>query len=387
MRVLALSHSAVVSAYREKFRRLAARKGWDLHLVLPHAWPEGGKDVAAPGVGREGKLQVHVLPGRLRGRVGFATLAGLGALVAELKPQLIYVEEEPYSLGAWQALRAAKKVGARLVFYTWENMDRRYKPPLNWVRRQVLGAAVAGVVGNEEGAGLLGGWGYERPLLVQPQYGIDTKHFKVSAKQKRPLRRAQGRHLRQAQGRHLRQVQGRPFTVGYFGRLVPEKGVDLLLQAAHLAKLPVRIGGQGPEERALRLQCDALGVDAQFEGFVPFEKRASFYAGIDALALPSRSQGSWKEQFGRVLAEAMACGVPCVGSDSGAIPEVIGDAGLVFKEGDAADLAACLKKLAADGRLRARLSKASRDRAVKKFDEQALVAELGIFLEKAAYGD
>ena len=360
MRVLALSHSAVVSAYREKFRRLAARKGWDLHLVLPHAWPEGGKDVAAPAGGREGKLQVHVLPGRLRGRIGFATLAGLDALVAELKPQLIYAEEEPYSLGAWQALRAAKKVGARLVFYTWENMDRRYKPPLNWVRRRFLASAVAGVVGNQEGAGLLGSWGYERPVLVQPQYGIDTKHFKVSAKKRRD------------------------FTVGYFGRLVPEKGVDLLLKAAHLAKVPVRIGGQGPEERALRLQCDALGVDAQFEGFVPFEKRASFYAGIDALVLPSRSQGSWKEQFGRVLAEAMACGVPCVGSDSGAIPEVIGDAGLVFKEGDAKGLAAALSRLAKDSKLRARLAKASRARAVKHFDEGALVDELGAFLEKVA---
>src|SRR5262245_3391456 len=108
MRVLALSHSAVVDAYREKFRRLAARKGWDLHLALPHAWPEGGKDLAAPRAGREGKLQVHVLRGRLRGRVGFASLAGLGALSRELRPDLLYAEEEPFSLGAYQALRAAR---------------------------------------------------------------------------------------------------------------------------------------------------------------------------------------------------------------------------------------------------------------------------------------
>jgi glycosyltransferase involved in cell wall biosynthesis len=360
MRVLALSHSAVVSAYREKFRRLARRKGWDLHLVLPHAWPEGGKDVAAPKAGREGRLQVHGLPGRLRGRIGFASLAGLTRLAGELKPQLIYAEEEPYSLGAYQALHAAQAHGAAFVFYSWENMDRRYKPPLNWVRRKVLAAAAAGVVGNGEGAGLLRGWNFTKPLLTQPQYGVDTQHFKPKPRRGK-----------------------RPFTVGYFGRLVPEKGVDLLLKAASIAKVAVRIGGQGPEERALRLQCDALGVDARFEGFVPFERRAGFYAGIDALALPSRTQGDWKEQFGRVLAEAMACGVPCLGSDSGAIPEVIGDGGLIAAEDDVKAWADALGRLAKSAALRARLGRAGRRRALKYFDEQALVDDLGRFLEKA----
>ena len=361
MKVLALSHSAVVGAYREKFRRLAARKGWDLHLALPHAWPEGGKDVAAPASRREGRLQVHRLRGRLRGRVGFATLAGLAALARELQPDLIYAEEDPFSLGAYQALRAARSVAAPLVFYTWENMDRRYKPPLNWVRAKLLRDAAGAVAGNREGALLLRGWGFEKPLLTQPQYGIDTTHFKPAKKAKRP------------------------FTLGYFGRLVPEKGVDLLLRAAHLAKLSVRIGGQGPQEQALRLQCDALGVDARFDGFVEFEQRAKFYAGIDALVLPSRTQKDWKEQFGRVLAEAMACGVPCIGSDSGAIPEVIGDAGLVFKEGDAKALAACASRLANDAHLRVRLAKASRQRALKYFEEKVLVQALGAFLETVVH--
>jgi glycosyltransferase involved in cell wall biosynthesis len=361
MRILALSHSAVVSAYREKFRRLARRKGWELHLALPHAWPEGGKDLAG-SPGREGRLQVHVLRGRLRGRVGFASLAGLGALAQRLKPDLIYAEEEPFSLGAYQALRAARACGAAFVFYTWENIDRSYKPPLNWVRRQVLAAAAAGVAGNREGAALLRGWGFTQPLLTQPQYGIDSKRFK-------PVPRVK-----------------RPFTVGYFGRLVKEKGVDLLLKAAAQARVAVRIGGQGPEERALRLQCDALGLDVRFEGFVPFEKRSAFFAGIDALALPSRTQRTWKEQFGRVLAEAMACGLPCLGSDSGAIPEVIGEGGLIAGEDNVAAWAGALDRLARSPALRRRLGAAARRRAVAHFDEGTLVEELGRFLEKTARG-
>jgi glycosyltransferase involved in cell wall biosynthesis len=357
MRVLALSHSSVVGAYRGKFRLLARRRAWELHLALPHAWPEGGSAVAAPVAAREGALKLHVLPGRLSGRVGFATLGGLRELALRLRPDLVYAEEEPYSLGAYQALRAAHACGARFAFYTWENMDRRYKPPLNWVRRRVLARADGAVVGNADGEALLGQWGWRGPLLRQPQYGIDMAAFK-------PLR-----------------AQRRPFCAGYFGRLVPEKGVDLLVRACAKAGLRLRIGGQGPEEGRLRALAGALKADVAFEGFVPFARRQAFYGRIDALALPSLSRRDWKEQFGRVLAEAMACGLPCVGSDSGAIPEVLGPGGLVVPEGDADALARALKRLAASAALRRRLGAAGRARARLNFDTRVLVAGLGRFLE------
>lgn len=361
MRVLALSHSAVVPAYRAKFRRLAARRGWDLHLALPHAWPEGGATVPAPSAAQEGRLRLHVLRGRLNGRVGFASLAGLDRLAGSLRPDLVYAEEEPYSLGAYSALRAARRQGAAFACYTWENIERRYKPPLNWVRCRVLAGADGLVAGNREGAALLRGWGWRGPLLTQPQYGITAAEFK-------PARAAK-----------------RPFTVGYFGRLVPEKGVELLLRACAQAGLRLRIGGQGPQEAALRGLAAGLKAQVLFDGFVPFAQRRRFYAGVDALALPSLSTREWKEQFGRVLAEAMACGLPCAGSDSGAIPEVIGPGGLVLPEGDVAAWAAGLARLARNAALRRRLGAAGRRHALAHYEEGVLVDELGRFLEGLAH--
>ena len=76
---------------------------------------------------------------------------------------------------------------------------------------------------------------------------------------------------------------------------------------------------------------------------------------LDCLALPSLTRPNWKEQFGRVLVEAMACQVPVVGSDSGEIPNLVGDAGLIVPEGDAAALAAALRRLRDDAVLRASL--------------------------------
>ena len=93
----------------------------------------------------------------------------------------------------------------------------------------------------------------------------------------------------------------------------------------------------------------------------------SFYTGLDALVLPSRTRPNWKEQFGRVLIEAMACGVAVLGSDSGEIPRVIGDAGIVFPEGDVHMLAGSLRRLQTDSALRVRLCDAGRARVLANY--------------------
>jgi glycosyltransferase involved in cell wall biosynthesis len=95
---------------------------------------------------------------------------------------------------------------------------------------------------------------------------------------------------------------------------------------------------------------------------------------LHALVLPSRTTATWKEQFGRIIPEAMACGVPVIGSSSGEIPHVIGEAGLVFSEGDAAELAECLRRLAADDALRERLRRRGRERVLANYTQRSLAA-------------
>jgi glycosyltransferase involved in cell wall biosynthesis len=95
---------------------------------------------------------------------------------------------------------------------------------------------------------------------------------------------------------------------------------------------------------------------------------------MDVLVLASLTGTAWKEQFGHVLIEAMACGVPVVGSDSGAISEVIGEAGLITREGDSASLAETLKRLLADIELRTRVGALGRARVEAEFTH-ARIAE------------
>ena len=96
----------------------------------------------------------------------------------------------------------------------------------------------------------------------------------------------------------------------------------------------------------------------------------------DALVLPSLSTPRWKEQFGRVLPEAMACGVPVVGSSSGNIPAMIGDAGIIVPEGDSRAIAAALRSLADDPDLYARLRAAGRKRVEEQLSIDVQVKKL-----------
>jgi glycosyltransferase involved in cell wall biosynthesis len=101
----------------------------------------------------------------------------------------------------------------------------------------------------------------------------------------------------------------------------------------------------------------------------------AFYQGLDVFVLPSRTLPNWKEQFGRVLIEAMACAVPVVGSDSGEIPHVIGDGGLIFPEDDVEALHACLQQLAVDPAAREGLGAVGRARVLANFTMRAVAVQ------------
>ncbi len=145
---------------------------------------------------------------------------------------------------------------------------------------------------------------------------------------------------------------GGHFLVGFAGALTEQKGWKILLQAMERLpeKFKVVLVGDGEQRGELQewLGREGLTGRAHYLGPLPQEKLLATYPQFDAVVLPSFTLPHSVEQFGRVLAEAMSWGVPVIGSDSGAIPEVIGEAGLIVPEGDPEALADAIGKLASD---------------------------------------
>ena len=163
-------------------------------------------------------------------------------------------------------------------------------------------------------------------------------------------------------------------------KIAAEKGVFDLVDAWARIEGTARLlfVGGGPDRARLESRIAELGLTSRvdFAGLVPRSEMAAYYGGMDALVIPSLSTPSWKEQFGVVLAEAMLMGVPVVGSNSGAIPEVIGDAGLIFPEGDVSALVTCLNVLRMNLVRRRDFSMRGLARAQALYTPKAMAAQL-----------
>jgi glycosyltransferase involved in cell wall biosynthesis len=279
--------------------------------------------------------------------------------MGSVRPQIIHAEEEPDSLAAFQIAIARRLFAprARLVFHTYQNVNRRKSLPVRLVLALTLGAANAVFCANRDAVNVLRQMGYRGPAPVVLPEGVDTEVFRPVP----PLNR-----------------QG-PFTVLYAGRFVEEKGISLLLKAVRAVERDAKVllVGAGPYRRTIEDQIRRLNLSGrvEFEPPRPPSEMPEVFARVDALVLPSVTTPVWKEQFGRVLVEAMACRVPVIGSSSGAIPDVIGDAGLLFAEGDSGDLAGALRTLIDLPALRSGLSERGFQRVQGSFTQKRVAEE------------
>jgi len=323
MRVALLSKAMTVLSTRSKAELLARHS--ELHLILPDRWPGYVVEPASDSP----TYVTHRLPIILPGRNHFHVYRGLRDLLRRIKPDVLHVDEEPYSLVTAQAFSIAASLDCRVVAFTWQNISKRYPMPFRAIESRVYRQASAIIAGNQEAIDVLRAKGYHGEAPLIPQFGIDA----ASILDTLPTRAAEARS---------------PLRVCYVGRLVAEKGIDTLIDAlAHVPDVVLEIVGTGPEQARLQSHADArrVGPRVTFLGGKSSLEVQRYLATTDVLVLPSRTTTGWKEQFGRVLIEAMASGVAVVGSSSGEIPRVIGDAGLVFPEGDPEALADSLRKL------------------------------------------
>jgi glycosyltransferase involved in cell wall biosynthesis len=362
MRLLVVSHPAVVAGNQAVYLELA-RRGWDLSIVVPRLWRhEYSADRFAP-VALEG-LEDHIRPVSvaLAGRPQRHFYLGrLARICDDFRPHAAFVEAEPSSIVAsqWSYPLVSRRIGFGVQCY--ENIDRALPPLFRRLRTHVLTNAVFVAARSPSAAALVRSWGARRhvslvPPAVPPFSSVPT---------------------------HV----GGHFTIGYAGRLVPSKGLDDLVAAVRFLAPPVELLLAGDGEMRGELDGQPIpGSRVRVLTGLSHHTMQRAYGEMDVLVLPSRTTATWKEQFGRVIVEALLCGVPVVGSDSGEIPWVIRQTGggLVYPEGDVNSLAARLDELRRDPTQRRQLATRGRTAALRLFSLSAVGDALEALVTAAA---
>jgi glycosyltransferase involved in cell wall biosynthesis len=353
-----VSKACIVGIYQRKLTAMVEMApDLALTVVVPPFWRDERGITSLERVYTDG-YRLEVQPLCFNGSFHLHWYPRLRGVVARVSPDLVHIDEEPYNLATYQANVLARRAGAKTLWFSWQNLARAYPPPFSWIERYNLAHTDYALMGSHTAADVWRAKGYAGRYDVIPQFGVDIRDF------------------RPGEG-SLRTTPAKAHIV-YVGRLVSEKGCDLLLRAlAHLdGEWRATFLGSGPELPALRRMAQDLGVHAHvdFHPWLPSVEMPAFYRTADVLVLPSRSHPNWTEQFGRVLIEAMASGVAVVGSDVGEIPYVIGEAGRIFPEGDVHALMETLQVLVDRPILRRELAEQGRRRVLATFTQERIAA-------------
>jgi glycosyltransferase involved in cell wall biosynthesis len=352
-----ISRACLIGAYQKKLEEIARSPDVELMVVVPPSWREAKRVIGLERAHTQG-YQLVVEPIAFNGSFHLHFYPRLRRRLQAFSPDILHADEEPYNLATFQALRLASHLGCARLWFSWQNLNRRYPLPFRLMEAYNLRHVDYAIVGSSGSARVWRDKGYSGPLAVIPQFGVAPELYWPGSR---------------------RNDAARGFVIGYVGRLVQEKGIDLLLEA--LAQLQgswrLVIAGGGPQRTSLERMAQQLGISEHvvFDGWLPASRVPALYQQLDALVLPSRSRPNWVEQFGRVLIEAMASGVPVIGSDCGEIPSVIGDAGLVFPEGDVAALRAHIERLMRNGELRLHLRERGREHVLEHYTQASVAAE------------
>jgi glycosyltransferase involved in cell wall biosynthesis len=361
---MVIDNLAVEASRRSLYRALAAE--FEIHLLVPTSWRETAGIVACEEE-EGGEITLHksgFLFGYRHHRMIYSRLRNV---LESVKPDLVLAVHAPENYATCQLLLNRRSIhpSIKLALLASRNIDLpvvgfpfRFAILNRWCDAFTARAKVDAIFHRPQAFAHL----YERytSCVLYLPHSVDCRQFTPRGDD--------------AGG------PGKEFVVGYVGRLIPGKGIDVLIKAVAAAEIPMRldIRGEGEQAGVLRDLVRRMKLEGRvtFSGVAPFRSMPEHLRSLDALVLPSVETSSWKELFGRVLIEAMSCGIPIVASRSGGIEEVVGDAGILVAPGEVAPLAQALDALAASPESCRLLAGRGRTRALRYFDVPCVAGTL-----------
>jgi glycosyltransferase involved in cell wall biosynthesis len=353
-RLLTIAHSYCVALNRRLANEMA-RVGageWEVTAVAPSFFHGDLRSVPLERIEGEA-CRVEAVPVRFSKRIHFMLY---GRQLREIMREgwdVVHCWEEPFIFAGGQVARLVQP-NTRLVYATFQNIPKSYPLPFNWIERRAMQRADGWVgFGQTVAETLMKKELYlSKPHSVIP-LGVDTEVFKPDESEREKIRNA------------LDWSASEPLVIGYLGRFVSEKGLSLLMRVFESLRGNWRalFVGSGPMERELHEWARKHDDRAKVITGVKHDEVPAYLNAMDVLCAPSQTTPQWREQLGRMLIEAFACGVPVVASDSGEIPFVVRDAGIVLPEKDETAWKNSLENLLENREIREELSLKGLERA------------------------
>lgn len=340
--------------------RAIRARGHEVHLAVPERWRDASGREQQTAIGDDGGL--HVIPVAVQAQPDESRSEWHGGtvkrLIRDLRPDLLHLEQEPWSPTAATAVRAAKSLGIPTVLHVAHAREVPAGMLDRWRQRTVLGGVSGIAAASSAALGLWPAWSASEAGRVIPRQPTEV----------------------------ALPTPGRPSDVlrlGFTGRLVPERGCDLLLRAcARLyGQWTLQVAGSGPSQDELEELAMRLGLASRITwlGGLPAPALASWWSEVDVLVAPLRATPTFVEEHGMLLREAMAREIAVVGSRTGALPDVIGDAGALVASDDVEGLSAALQQWLAEPDALLAAKAAARRRILGAFTPSAVAEQLDGF--------
>ena len=350
MRVLTIGHSYVVAQNRALIREVARDPQFDVTVAAPIAFRSGLGRIELQPEPPGSNLKLSALAARLTQwtQIFAYDRRGLADLIAKGDFDVVHAWEEPYIYAGYQIVRAMSRSNAAFCFRTAQNIDKRYPFPFSRFERAARARADGWIAGGNLVFESMVRRGFPKERGRVMTLAVDLDAFKpLTPERKQAVAHDLGLH---------------PPIVAYVGRLTRAKGIDLMMRAMDAVggstPWSLLVMGAGPMEGDLRNWAAARGWSDRVQiRLVPHRDVPAFLGAADVLLAPSQTGPRWREQFGRMVIEAFACGVPVLGSDSGEIPYVVGDAGKVLPENDAGIWANAIVEVLGSAELRADMAR------------------------------
>jgi phosphatidyl-myo-inositol dimannoside synthase len=338
LRILTIGHSYVVALNRALVREVARDPDFEITVAAPSYFHGDLRPIVMEPEPQGSPLRLVPLDTRFSRFIHVFRYDGsaLETLIREGEFDVVHAWEEPYVFAGYQIAKALKDSPARFCFRTAQSYVKRYPPPFNYFERTVLARAQGWIAGASLVYQAMLDKGFPKETGRILNLAVDLTEFQPVS----PAARAQV----------LEELDLETPIIGFVGRLTQAKGLDVLMQAME------QVGGTRPWNLLLlgsgeykeKVQAWAAKNGWSNRVKVQLVKHADVprYLGcMDVMVAPSQTMKNWREQFGRMIIEAFACGVPVIGSDSGEIPFVMGDAGRVVAEADVAGWAQAIEQL------------------------------------------